>query len=99
MNYETHSRLDRFISSLRRLNTLTNHALGFKKAFEMFWKSIGIGNATEDPDEALIIYIRYLFIDVKVHFSILEHESGWTKKRKCLLTLHLQFSVAVSCPL
>lgn len=32
MNYETHSRLDRFISSLRRLNTLTNHALGFKKS-------------------------------------------------------------------
>ena len=62
MTYETHFRLERFVGALRRLNNaLTNHALGFRKAFEMIWKSLGIGgatgNATEDPDEALIVYI------------------------------------------
>ena len=57
MTYETHFRSERFVAGLRRLNALTNHALGFRKAFEMIWKSLGIGNATEDPDEALIVYI------------------------------------------
>ena len=80
ITYETQSRLESFVAGLRRLNALTNHALGFRKAFEMIWKSIGIGNATEDPDEALIVYISRGLLssltDAKDILSAIAFENG-----------------------
>ena len=80
ITYETQSRLESFVAGLRRLNALTNHALGFRKAFEMIWKSLGIGNATEDPDEALIVYISRGLLssltDAKDILSAIAFENG-----------------------